>query len=884
MKNFAFIRQNRFRNKINFIYYVMTGHSKQQQIKFLHKHGRLCAAMICLALTVPFNGLRAQVDTSNTSLPPQDTVQTNPNIPIFSTNGGDAESDADQQDMSSLLQSSRDVFTQFASFQFSAGYYRMRGYSSENQQVMINGVNVNNLETGYSSWSSWGGLNDVTRYVENRVGVTGSRYGFSGPGGYTNIDSRASSFKKGTNVSYASANRIFRHRFMATYSTGLMKNGWALTASASNRVGNQVYVPGTYFNGSSYYLSIDKKLKDKHLFSFTGFVAPIEQGRSTYQRSETYQLAGSNYYNNLWGYQNGKVRNASVSRTRRPMMMLSYINNLSEASRITTSLYYTFGKNSISSIGFNDATNPNPEFYKYLPSTYYEKGDTITGNYFTNKWLTDVNSRQVDWDRMIALNRANIYALPSQLGQTIITNETRARYIVENRVENLSNVGINSVYNTRIKDLFLSAGLNANLYKNRKYKEVEDLLGATYWLDYDRFALGQGVDANVQQNDISNPDRKVYQGEKFGYDYAINVNRAEGWAQAEQSFKKVDLFASVSLSSYSVWREGFVANGKFPTSSKGTSAKLNLINYGAKGGITYKINGRHSLTANASYLTRPPEANNIFIGQQVRNDLVSGVGSEKVLAGDLNYIIKYPGFKLRLTGYYTQINNQVWVRSYYNDIYNTFVNLIMKGVNQSHQGIEFSLEKTLFTSHVIQTAFGLGQFVYTNRPTLDAWQYNSSAAVFTDRTVYLKNYRVGGSPQLVYGIGYKYNAKKFWFAAVNFNFFDQIYVEPNPDRRTLEAVDKYLSNETTSFSKITAQEKLPSYFTLNANGGKSFRLAHGKYYLRLNVSVNNLLNNKTNIIGGFEQLRWDPAYLDRFDNKYVYMLGTTYMASVNFSF
>ena len=85
------------------------------------------------------------------------------NIPVFSTSGGDLDADVEQQDVSSLLMSSKDVFTQFSSFQFSAARFRMRGYMAENQNVMINGVNVNNLETGFSSWRSWGGINDVTR-------------------------------------------------------------------------------------------------------------------------------------------------------------------------------------------------------------------------------------------------------------------------------------------------------------------------------------------------------------------------------------------------------------------------------------------------------------------------------------------------------------------------------------------------------------------------------------------------------------------------------------------------------------------------------------------------------------------------------------------------
>ncbi len=281
----------------------------------------------------------AQDDSTAVKDYQSDTLSTKFNIPLFSTSGGDVDNDLEQQDVSSLLMSSRDVFTQFASFQFGAGRYRMRGYMAENQMVMINGVNVNNLETGFSAWSNWGGLNDVTRFVENRIGITANRLGFSGAGGYTNIDSKASSFRKGTRVSYASSNRIFAHRVMATHSTGMLENGWAMTLSASSRYGDQVYIPGTYFNASAFYASIDKRINDKHLISFTGFGSPIEQGRAGAAQQEAYDLAGSNYYNPLWGYQNGKVRNSSVSKVTRPMLMVSHIYKISTDEQLTTSLF-----------------------------------------------------------------------------------------------------------------------------------------------------------------------------------------------------------------------------------------------------------------------------------------------------------------------------------------------------------------------------------------------------------------------------------------------------------------------------------------------------------------------------------------------------------------
>lgn len=825
----------------------------------------------------------SQTDTTAAVDNQSDTTSTEFKVPIFSTSGADAESDMDQQDVSSLLQSSRDVFTQFASFQFGVARYRMRGYSAENQNVMINGINVNNLELGFSSWSNWGGLNDVTRYTETRFGNGANRYSYSGPGGYTNIDSKASSFKKGTRISYASANRIFRNRFMLTHSTGMMYNGWAFTFSASNRSGNQVYVPGTYFNASSFYISADKRIDDKNLLSFTGFMAPAEQGRSSAETLEAYQLAKDHYYNSLWGFQNKKVRNSSVSTSKRPMLMLSHVFKVNTSSHLTSSVFYNFGTSGLTSLNWYNASNPRPDYYRYLPSYYYDKGDQASGDYLSNKWATDPNWRQINWDRLIQLNQNNLYVLPSQLGQGVNTTDTRARYIIENKVEDLKNAGINTVYNSRIDKVFLSIGFNANMYRNRKYKVMEDLLGATYWLDYDQFAQNLGVDPQIQQNDISKPDRKVFKGDRFGYDYSINVDRVELWSQAEYTFEKVDVYGGFSVSDCKVWREGFIANGKFPLTSKGSSKKLDFVNYGVKTGFTYKITGRHFITSNFNYMTRTPEANNMFFSPRVRNDVVSGITPEKITSFDANYEAKFPDFKLRVTYYCTQINDQLWLRTYWNDTYNNNVNLIMQNVDETHQGIELGVQKTLFTSHVLQGALGYGQFIYTNRPTLSAWQDNNSKSLFTNRKTYLQNYRLGGSPQLVAGLGYRFNAKKQWSAGISFNYFDEIYVEPNPDRRTSEAIAKYLSNESAQYNEIIAQEKLPSYFVVNINGNKSLRIMK-KYFLNVSLSVNNLLNNKNSLSYGYEQLRWDYANIKKFDNKYYYMQGATYMATVNFNF
>jgi hypothetical protein len=822
----------------------------------------------------------SQVDTTDVRDLQNDTLQNKFDLPIFSTSGADAESEMEQQDASSLLQSSRDVYAQFSSFHFNIAKHRLRGYQAENNLVMINGISVNNLESGFSNWSSWGGLNDVTRFTENRIGIVACRSNYSGVGGYTLIDSKSSSFKKGTRISYTNSNRIYAHRVMLTHSTGMMRNGWALTLSASSRQGNEVYVPGTYFSANAFYLSLDKQINDKHLFSFTSFYAPIEQGRNSYEVREAFNLAGTNYYNSNWGLQNGRVRNASVSTNNRPTFMLAHQFNINTASKFTTSILYSFGKNGLTGLNWNNSPNPRPNYYRYLPSYFYGINETELGDAQKQLWLTDINARQINWDRLIAMNKANIANLPGT--NSINSSESRSRYVLENRLQALKNLALNVVYNARVKNIFMSAGLNGNLYSNNYYKQMEDLLGGTFWLDVDQFALNQGVDENFASNNLDDPNKPIRVGDKFGYDYTIHIHRAETWGQLEYSTNKLDIYSAVSLSRSQIWRSSKLVNGKFPNDSKGIGEKLDFVNYGIKGGITYKISGRHFITTNGIYLTRTPEVNSIYYSAQTRNSIIPTIKNELVMGMDVNYLIKYPNLKLRATYYNTQINNQIYSRIYFHDVYNTLVNYIMTDVNQNFQGIELGIEKILFTSHTIQAAFGIGNYIYTNRPKATAIKNNSNENLFDARTAYLKNYKVGGAPQSVAGISYRYSGKKFWNAGFTFNFFDNNYIEPNPDRRTAEALDKYTETDP-QYAQIVNQEKLPNNYTMDLSAGKSFRVKRNNY-LNVNISITNVLNNKNFIVGGFEQLRWDQTLPDRFPNKYAYAFGTTYIATVNFSF
>ncbi|MBS1634323.1 MAG: TonB-dependent receptor [Bacteroidetes bacterium] len=835
---------------------------------------KIYLSIICLIF-----GASAYAQQDTADVVNNDTAAaTNFQLPVFNTSDDELES----QDVSSLLQSSKDVFTSVAGFHFSPARFRFRGYNAENQTVLVNGVNVNSLETGFASWNSWGGLNDVTRYTESRSGISASRLTFGGVGGYTNIDTRASSFKKGTRFSYANANRTYRNRFMLTHSTGMMSNGWAITISGSARLAERSYVPGTNFNAYSYYASIDKKINAKHMLSFVGFGAPMSQARQSLETQEVYDLAGSHYYNSYWGYQDGKARSGKVATSHKPMLMLSHIFNINSNSKLTSSVYYTFGKSALSNINWYDAMNPHPDYYKYLPSYYSNTNDFITSDYLTSQWQTNLDVRQIHWDEFYWANSKNLYTVQNANGVAGNNIEgNRSKYILEDQVSATKQSGFNVVYNTRYKNFFITAGANGSIFKDNKYRVITDLLGGDYWLDYDMFAENLGTEQSIAMNNLDEPNKLLKVGDKYGYNYVLNVNNVEGWGQVEYSLNKLDVYASVSLGSTTMWRTGNYRNGKFPENSKGDSEKKNFMNYGLKGGATYKLTGRHFLVANGAVIQRAPEATVAFISPRTRNDVVSGLRSENVYSFDVSYMVKYPNLKARLTYYNTQIKNQTWLRSYFNDIYNNNVNYIMTGVNQSNTGIELGVEGKLFTSFVLTGVLSAGQYIYTSRPMAQIWQDNSAKELAIDRTVYLKNYHIGNMPQTCASFGFKYNGKQNWFAGFNINYFDGIYVEPNPDRRTAEAVSKYITDDP-QYHQLIDQEKLPAAFLVDANAGKSFRVK--SYFINLNVSVSNVLNNKNFKNGGMEQLRYDNTLPSKFPNKYSYALGTTYQAQISFTF
>ena len=327
----------------------------------------------------------------------------------------------------------------------------------------------------------------------------------------------------------------------------------------------------------------------------------------------------------------------------------------------------------------------------------------------------------------------------------------------------------------------------------------------------------------------------------------------------------------------------------FPISSFGKSATQRFYNYTFKGGLTYKIDGRNYLFANGSYMTRAPFFENSYIAPRTRDAVQDDLKSEKISSVEAGYVLNAPKLKIRLTGYYTEFKNQLNVLTFYHDEYRNFVNYAVSNIGKQHYGLEFGADAKLYQGLSLNAGAAVGRYYYNTRQNAVVTVDNSSAIVSKD-IIYSNNFRVP-TPQEAYTIGLDYRSPKFWFVNVNFNFFDNMWLDYNPLRRTAAAVSGVEEN-SEAWHTIIDQEKLTSQYTLDAFAGYSwlinnkFKSLKNRTYLLFNLGVNNILNNENIVSGGFEQLRFDFAEknADKFPAKKFYAYGLNYFASIGLRF
>ena len=804
---------------------------------------------------------------------------------LFTINLSDDELNDDTSgadNISGLLQSSQDVFLRTAAFEFGSSFFRVRGLDSENGTILINGVEMNKMFNGRPQWSNWGGLNDAMRNQEFTNGIPPSAYNFGGILGTTNINVRASQYRKGGRITYSSSNRSYTNRMMASYASGLVEGGWAYSMSLGRRWGNEGFQDGTFYDANSFFMSVEKLINDKHSINFTGIYAPNRRGKSSPNTQEVYDLKDIRY-NEYWGWQDGEKRNSRVKRTDEPIIMLNHYWNISEKTTLNTNLAYQFGELGNSRLDYAGGANPSPAYYQNLPSYWVSRDDLENAYEFEQDFI---NKGQINWNRIYDANITNN-----------ISGNNAAYVLYEDRSDD-TQFTANTIFNTEISDnITLNGALNLRQLKSENFAQITDMLGSTTgYLNVDSF--------DGYQYDLRNPDRVVGEGDKLRYNYNLHADVFSAHVQAIFKYNKIDFYLAGNITNTQYQREGLYQHEAYKDNSFGKGEKLKFNGLGAKGGFTYKLTGKHLFDVNAAYISKAPSLRNTFSNSRENHSVVgdrSGVDitEEKIMSADASYIFRSPIVKARLTGYYTTIKDANEISFFFADGVggdNTaFVQEILQGVNKKHFGGELGIEAQVTPTIKLKGAASIGQYTYDNNPNLILTSDDFDNGFQDFEEANLKDYKIAGGPQRASSVGFEYRDPDYWWFGATANFFSNAYVDISPLTRTQNF---YLDNDGLPFNdydpalarELLKQEKFDSYMTVNAIGGKSWKI--GDYFIGLFASVNNLLDKEYKT-GGFEQgrnanfreLRDDNANPKRvFGPKYWYGRGTTYFLNLNFRF
>lgn len=815
--------------------------------------------------------------------------------------------DDDMAQNVTIINSNNNIYASEVGYLFSPVRFRYRAFNQKFNEVYINGAPMNDMESGQFRYSLVGGLNQQTRNVEFALPFENNNFSMSGMGGSNNYNFRSGQFATGHRATLSLANRNYMLRAMYTYNSGFNEDGWAFSANLTYRGAKEGYVEGTFYNSLSYFFAVQKMFKDnKHSLSFATWGNPTERASQGAGTDEAYWLADDNFYNPYWGYQNGKKRNSRIVNDFSPTALLTWDWNINDNTKLTTTVIGKYGMYKSTKLNYNNADNPHPDYWKNMPSSYYdvwdkEYGIDLEGNEYLipnsnqteqgladwntayNYWTSSKANRQINWDRLYYSN------------QMAAAQGADAMYYIQAKHNDAMTVSLASTLSKQLdKDKTWNSGIILGSNRGRHYQTMEDLLGATTFHNINTYALGTyPIGSDEIQYDLNNPNAVVKEGDKFGYNYDILVNKGKLWTTYAENFGNLHYSISGKLGYTTMQRDGKMRNGLAKDNSYGKSKKADFVDGGIKFGSSLNLGRGNTITLGVGYEQNAPMASTAFAAPEINNDFVTNLKNERVFSTELGYQLQTSWLHANVSAYYSRLSNVTeWQNFYFDDI-NSFSYVSLTDGKKDYYGVEAGL------NFKITSAFNI-KFIGTvseakNVANSNVRYMHSTNGTYTDEICYNKNMRESGTPLTALSLGLSYH-KGGWYIDLNGNWYDRIYLSYSPSYRyesTLnnrqEVNGDVFDNNGEILSSALEQSKGKGGFMLDASIGRSIYLRHGS--LSINLMITNVLNNTDLCTGGYEQSRSDytnagneRAYKFSRNPKKYYAYGTNGMINIAYKF
>lgn len=778
-----------------------------------------------------------------------------------------------------LLNSGMDVFLRRAAFDFSQAFFKIRGYDSRNTTVLLNGFPMNSLYDGRPQWNHWGGLNDVGRNQELTYGLRASDYCFGGLLGSSLIDMRPSGLRPGYRFSGSFSDRAYKGRVMGTYVSGQAGKPFEFAVSASRRWAGEGQVKGTLYDAWSVFAALEYRLNSRNNLVLTTLLASNRRGRSAALTGEVARLLGSTY-NPYWGYQNGEQRNSRERLIREPLFQFNY-HYQGERSSLDLGAQYQAGSQRGSRLGYFNAPNPDPVYYRYLPS--YAVNNPGGANFISADLAREalLLRPQLNWE---ALYRAN--------------SQGEAAYLLYDDVSDNRHLAIRVNSHLQLgRNLDMDAAGYYRLLSSDLYSQIADLLGAAYHKDTDPFS--------ATSNDIEGPHEKI-DGDIFGYYYGLSAAELNSFLQLRYERPSWEALAAASFTRTQYQREGYFRNERYPETSSGSGEPVSFTDLMIKGGFRYHIGGRHWGSLYGSVGSRAPLLKHTFINPRENNLVVPGLKQEQLASIECNYDLRLPDLTARFGAFYTRILDKTDIRFFFVDagLGSDFVQEVSTGLDHLYMGLEAGLEYDFTPSLKGSAVVSLGKYRYASDP-LVAINFDTAGPeedlINPDGHVALgpaklKDSPLAAGPQHALAIGLEYRDPAYWWLGVTANYLGGNFLHPSALIRTRSfLIDPETGQEFPGTSPelvegLLARHPLDTIYLLNLTGGKSW-MRKG-VYISLFASVSNFFD-AVFTTGGYEQSRngnygqWvqdNLSGMPSFGPKLWYGYGRTFFVNLAVSF
>jgi hypothetical protein len=638
------------------------------------------------------------------------------------------------RDIPMLLNSSPSVYASTDSGGAGDARINVRGFDQRNISILINGVPTNDMENGWLYWSNWDGLGDVSAAVQMQRGLSAVTLPTPSIGGTMNIVTDPAASHRGASVKVEAGYDEF-YKITGVYSTGLLKDKFALTLGAVAKTGDENNsVRGTWTTGAAYYVGGLYRINPTNRIEFFAIGAPQRHGQRRFASNIAAcdadltgaaargpvnagrdlnvnyapvdpNYTGQQYWNRgLHSRYDSGFLNQYENYYHKPQINANWYSTINSQLKLATVFYFSGG------YGGGSTTLNNGSGFSSLPNS-----DSTYGS-------------ANDWNAIIAANAGTrgVFGATKTAGQSL--------GILANSVNVQSEVGIVSKLTYKLSPaLTLNAGVDWRTYQADHFNEVRDLLGGSYYIattsqDSDFWTAGA---AGTQ----------LHLGDKVSYYYHSTVDWLGGFVQAQYDQGPINAFAVYGASG-----TDYGYTDQFHKNSAGGPVHLEADTFTgqqAKGGLRYTFTKGLSAFANAGWVTKAPIFTTAI--DTFNSKLVSDAPTETFRSTDIGGRFESDDrkFNINASFYYTEWRNRSSVSS------SATTTTYRRGVNADYSG--FELEGAYQPNKWVRfdAAASFAKAIYTTNGTVQT--INDAANTVTSAgTLYIKDLRVGDAPQTQY--------------------------------------------------------------------------------------------------------------------------------------